>query len=90
MAYGQGWEVHVSEEFQSQLDAKAKDLPRLDEQIEGLIFAAYGGPEAIWPQQHMVANLWCTRIFSPVPVLIFYELTEDMRRIEFVIITEAP
>ncbi len=38
----------------------------------------------------MVANLWCTRVFAPVPFLIFYELDEGDRRIAFVIITETP
>ena len=90
MAYGEGWEVHVSEDFQSQLDDLTERYTRLEEQIEGLIFTAYGGPDAIWPQEHLIANVWCTRILSPQPVLVFYELSEDARRIEFVIITEAP
>ncbi len=90
MAYGRGWEVHVSEEFQSQLDELTRAHDRLDERVEGLIFTAHAGPEAIWPQEHMIANVWCTRILSPVPFLIFYELSENAQRIEFVIITEAP
>ncbi len=90
MAYGEGWEVLVSEEFQSQVDILAESHGRLDEQIEGLIFTADGGPQAIWPQEHMIVNLWCTRILSPVPVLVFFELDEDLRRIEFVIVAEAP
>ena len=90
MAYGQGWEVQISEDFQDQLDALAESERQLEERVEGLIFTAYSGPDAIWPQQHMLSNLWCTRILTPVPYLIFYELDEDERRIEFVIITEAP
>lgn len=90
MAYGQGWEIEVTDEFQGQLDALAKNEDQLEERVEGLIFVAYGGPDAIWPQQHMIANLWCTRILAPTPYLVFYELNESDRRIELVIISEAP
>jgi hypothetical protein len=68
----------------------AKSEEQLEERVEGLIFTAYSGPDAIWPQQHMVSNLWCTRILAPTPYLVFYELDEDDRRIELVIISEAP
>ena len=90
MAYGQGWGVEISDEFQQQLDALSESNESLEERVEGLIFTAYGGPDAIWPQQHMIANLWCTRILTPLPYLIFYELDEIQRRIELVIVTEAP
>lgn len=90
MAYGEGWEVEVSEEFQDQLKTLAKNEDQLEERVEGLILVAYSGPDAIWPQQHMVANLWCTRIFAPAPYLVFYESDADDRPIELVIISEAP
>ncbi len=90
MAYGQGWGVEISNGFQQQLDALAENEPHLEELVEGLIFTAFAGPDAIWPQLHMVGNLWCTRVLAPLPYLIFFEVNETERFIELVIITETP
>ena len=90
MAYGQGWEVSESEAFAAHVAERLGDDEHAMEILEGFIWSAYkwgsGGPQA----QQVVGRLWCSRIFTPEPLLVFFEVNEEQQVITLEILTPPP
>ena len=90
MAYGRGWDVSTSEQFEENVEEHIGNDEHALEILEGFIWAAYEWETGGLPCQHVIGRMWCGRIFVPIPYLIFFEVNEADQSIVLEILTPAP
>ena len=94
MPYGRGWELIEPEAFSESVEREVANDPRVEDMLEGLSFALIMDPteEAMvrrWPFVSP-AHSGALRSAGPPAFLIFYEVSEEERKVTYEFLTRDP
>ena len=90
MPYGRGWELIEPETFFESVVREVANDPRVEDMLEGLSFALIMDPTDPSLAFRISGTLWCAPLSGPPAFLIFYEVSEEERKVTYEFLTRDP
>ena len=90
MAFGTGWEINESDQFGESYNRHISGEPRLEDLIEGFVWALRDDPTGGPVRHHVSGTLWYAVLIGPPPYYVFFEVDNQSSRVTLEFVAPTP